>query len=224
MLTRRRADITEIAEAEGLSLRYAPSMRNGLDRSDRGNAVLSSIPIGRTRALLLPYVRQRRVAVAVTLDGVADVRVASAHLDTGGQARAAAERVAGFGGGRAAQAAALGRQLESMAGEDGSVVLGADLNSAFGVRDPALLALVRQGLHIASRHGNWWHTYHGAIPLLLDHVLFRSAHRRITSVCVTRLDEAPGDRSRGVFGSDHHPLLARVEFGAPAALPPRGSM
>jgi hypothetical protein len=31
---------------------------------------------------------------------------------------------------------------------------------------------------------------------------------------VTRIDEVAGDRSRTVFGSDHHPLLARTDFHA----------
>jgi hypothetical protein len=43
--------------------------------------------------------------------------------------------------------------------------------------------------------------------------LFRSPDRRIRSVRVVRLDEQPGDRGKRVFGSDHHPLLARVELG-----------
>jgi hypothetical protein len=48
--------------------------------------------------------------------------------------------------------------------------------------------------------------------LLLDHVLYRSEDRRIAHMEVTRLDETRDDNGRRIFGSDHHPLLARVEL------------
>jgi hypothetical protein len=35
---------------------------------------------------------------------------------------------------------------------------------------------------------------------------------------VERLDEHPRDRGPTVFGSDHHPLLARLELGGPEVL------
>jgi endonuclease/exonuclease/phosphatase family metal-dependent hydrolase len=208
-----RTDIVELAHRERLSLRYVPSMRNGPHRSDRGNAILSTVPIRRARWFQLPYVRQRRVAVSVELAGVDDLALVSAHLDTGGRLRSEA-RVGRIGGGRLAQAEALGRWLTS---DERCVVLGADLNTALGLRDPVLLALVAAGLHPSLRCGRWWHTFHGPLPLLLDHVLFRSPRRRIERVELSRLDEVPGDDTRRVFGSDHHPLLARVRFtGAPA--------
>jgi endonuclease/exonuclease/phosphatase family metal-dependent hydrolase len=211
-----RTDIVELAHRERLSLRYVPSMRNGPHRSDRGNAILSTVPIRRARWLQLPYVRQRRVAVSVELAGVDDLALVSAHLDTGGRLRSEA-RVGRIGGGRLAQAQALGRWLTA---DERCIVLGADLNTALGLRDPVILALVAAGLHPALRCGRWWHTFHGPLPLLLDHVLFRSPRRRVERVEVNRLDEVPGDDTRRVFGSDHHPLLARVRFtGAP---PPAG--
>ena len=62
-----RADIVEVADALGLNLRYVPSMRNGADRSDRGNAILSDLPLSHAWAFELPLVLQRRVPVAATL-------------------------------------------------------------------------------------------------------------------------------------------------------------
>jgi hypothetical protein len=47
----------------------------------------------------------------------------------------------------------------------------------------------------------------------LDFVLYHSPTQCIRSVEVVRLDEDPEDRSHHVFGSDHHPLLARVSLG-----------
>src|SRR5690606_34907177 len=95
---------------------------------------------------------------------------------------------------------------------DACVVLGADLNSPLGMRDPVVRALLDGGLHAARRIGTWRHTYHARIRLPLDYVLYRSPTGRIREVSVTRIDEAPDDRSARVFGSDHHPLFARVEF------------
>lgn len=207
-----RADVRELAASHGLSVRYSPSMRNGAHPSDRGNAILSTARLAGASALLLPYVRQRRVAVTATLAGHPQLTFVSAHLDTHGRPRRRAARPRGlaavmFGGGRVAQARSL---AGAIAGMPGSVVLGADLNSMRGMSDPAVRAFVAEGMHPARRVGSWRHTFHSPLRLLLDHVLFRSPDRIIQHVDVIRLDEAPADRSAAVFGSDHHPLLARV--------------
>src|SRR5690606_17374057 len=102
-------DIIEVARAWGLSLRYAPSMRNGLHRSDRGNAILSTVALGSAHAFLLPYVWQRRVAVTAEIAGLPDFALASVHLDVGGQPER--RRFGRYGGGRTAQAEALVRRL-----------------------------------------------------------------------------------------------------------------
>lgn len=227
---RNRTGIVQLAEECGLSLRYSPSMRNGAHGSDRGNAILATVRLGESHAFLLPYVRQRRVAVTAQIAGHAGLTFVSAHLDThgrmqgpaaglgasaaglGGPAGRGGPRAVRVGAGRAAQARALGHALEGIAG---SVILGADLNSLFGMTDPALHELVQAGLHPARRVGNWSHTFHRPLRLLLDHVLYRPADHHIESVSVVRIDEVEGDRSRTVFGSDHHPLLARVQLAGP---------
>jgi endonuclease/exonuclease/phosphatase family metal-dependent hydrolase len=215
LATGRRTNIVALAEESGLSLRYSPSMRNGTHSSDRGNAVLATVRLADSHAFLLPYVRQRRVAVTARIAGHPDITFVSAHLDTHGRTRRIAAgastgaRAARIGAGRAAQARALARALKEI---DGSVVLGADLNSLFGMTDPAVHELVEAGLHPARRVGNWSHTFHRPLRLLLDHVLYRSADHRIRAMSVVRIDEVEGDRSRTVFGSDHHPLLARIDL------------
>lgn len=202
-------DVVQVARALSLSLRYAPSMRNGLHASDRGNAILSTVPLGTSHAFLLPFVRQRRVVVTAELAALPDIAFASAHLDVGGQA--GGRSVGRFGGGRVVQARALAARLLGDGGRP--LVLAGDLNTPLGLRDPALLTLVRAGLHPAQRHGSWRGTLRrGPLRLLLDHVLFHPGDR-IRSVHVQRLDESP-PRPR-VFGSDHHPLLARIELGEP---------
>ncbi|MEO5509392.1 MAG: endonuclease/exonuclease/phosphatase family protein [Longimicrobiales bacterium] len=209
-----RENIADVARALNFSLRYAPSMRNGNHRSDRGNAILTSAAIAGTHWLTLPYVRQRREAMAVKLAGTThDIWFGNAHLDTHGRHRPhpvqgirATQR--GFGAGRAAQAAALADSLLTTTGPDADVVLGGDLNSYLGLRDPVMRELVSHGFRHSTRVGRWRHTFHGPIRLMLDHVMFRPS-RGIESVQVRRLDEGT-DRSRRVFGSDHHPLLATV--------------
>jgi endonuclease/exonuclease/phosphatase family metal-dependent hydrolase len=203
-----RRDIVRIALDLGLSLRYSPSMRNGMEASDRGNAILSTAPLDDAQAVLLPYVRQRRVAVAAGLRGLPGLAFVSAHLDTHGRPRSG-RRLLRFGAGRASQASALAAALDR---RNGSFVLGADLNSVLGMSDPAVRALIAAGLRPARRVGTWRHTFHAPVKLLLDHVFFSCSERRIASAEVVRLDELPGDRSRGVFGSDHHPLLARIHL------------
>lgn len=205
-----RTDIVDFARRARLSLRYAPSMRNGQHRSDRGNAVLANVALENTHSFLLPYVRQRRVTITTHLAGVDDVVLASAHLDTGGSPPGA-PLITRFAAGRLLQADELIHRLIDPE-HQACVLLGADLNTPLGVRDPVVRALVTAGFHPATRVGDWRHTFHARVRLLLDHVLYRSPTNRVARVLVSRVDEVPGDRSSRVFGSDHHPLLARLEF------------
>ena len=206
-----RRDIVDFAAEHNLSLRYAPSMRNGRHRSDRGNAILSNVAINDSRAFVLPYIRQRRVVVKVELQNLSWLTFVSMHLDTGGRLPNAS-RFGSFGAGRAAQSDELISRLEERRARQ-CVIIGADLNTPLGARDPAVRALSKGGLIPAEGSARLGHTFHGPIRLLLDHVLYRPVHNRITRVEVTRLDELQDDSSRRVFGSDHHPLLARVELG-----------
>jgi len=83
-----RLDIVEVAQRCGLSLFYVPSMRNGNEdyedgREDRGNAILSTLPISDFTAIELPFEAQRRVAIAATIQGPQPdrLRLVSVHLD-----------------------------------------------------------------------------------------------------------------------------------------------
>ncbi|MFN2384497.1 MAG: endonuclease/exonuclease/phosphatase family protein [Gemmatimonadota bacterium] len=196
-----RIDIRAVARACGLSLRYAPSMRSARSRSDRGCAILATVALEAARATELRALRQRRVAVAARVAGL-PLTFVSAHLDT----RARWTRT------RRDQVTSLAALLEREAATD--LVLGADLNSPWGARDPIVRQLARAGLHPALRDGRWRHTHHGAVRLTLDHVLYRSAQGHIGGVSVRRLDERPDGCGRLIFGSDHHPLLASLELSA----------
>jgi endonuclease/exonuclease/phosphatase family metal-dependent hydrolase len=203
---RPRQDIVEVTRRLGWNLRYIPSMRNGAERSDRGNAILTPLPLGPVTAIELPFVLQRRVAVgaAVTLAG-RPIRLISAHLEPRGPVGYKWLGAAG----RALQAAHLLADLE-----DPTVVLGADLNLGRGRAERAWRLLLEGGFEsgVPPELPSWRHTYHALPRLVLDYILFRNQGRAIRTARVRRVDEDPSDRGPDVFGSDHHPLLARIDL------------
>jgi endonuclease/exonuclease/phosphatase family metal-dependent hydrolase len=194
-------DVVEVARQLGLSLRYAPSMRNGAERSDRGNAILSSLPLENALAIELPLVLQRRVALgAEVVIGSRRLRVMSAHLDPRGPP---GHKWLGAAG-RAVQTEYLLQWIES-----DTVLLGADLNLGRGRAERSWRLLTHAGFHtgLPVMPPSWRHTYHGLARLLLDYLLLRDADGMISGFRVQRLDEDARDRGRTIFGSDHHPLL-----------------
>lgn len=203
-----RNDITDMARTLAFDLRYAPSMRNGDHRSDRGNAILSSHRIKHWNCYTLPHVRQRRVAVAAELGGVTFV---SAHLDTRGRVRAT-PMTGRYGTGRTAQARGLVDMLEKEYDVSHPIIIGADFNSYLGLREPLLDELGARGFRRVPHHPKG-HTFHAnPLRMLLDHVFVRTAGEHMITARVLRLDEDERDRGPAVFGSDHHPLLATFEF------------
>jgi endonuclease/exonuclease/phosphatase family metal-dependent hydrolase len=203
---RPRDDIVVLADRLGMSLRYAPSMRNGTERSDRGSAILSSAPLGAACALELPLVFQRRVAVTATVDlGGHRLQLVSAHLDPRGPPD---HRWLGAAG------RALHTKYLLTALADDTVILGADLNLGRGRRERTWRLLAEAGFTFGTPPGlpPWRHTYHALPRLVLDYILIRNRSRAVASATIHRLDEDPKDRSRTVFGSDHHPLLAPIEL------------
>ena len=202
-------DIVETARALGMNLRYAPSMRNGAMQSDRGNAILSTLPLEAAEALELPLVLQRRVAVSATVRvGGRNLRVVSAHLDPRGPP---GHRWLGAAG-RALQAQHL---LSSL--RDDTVILGADLNLGRGRYERAWRVLRDAGFSfgVPPSFPTWRHTFHALPRLVLDYLLVRDPSGAVEHARVHRLDEHPRDRGPLVFGSDHHPLLARIDLASP---------
>lgn len=203
---RPRQDIVDVARRLGWNLRYVPSMRNGAERSDRGNAVLTPLPLGPAEPVELPFALQRRVAVGARAEVAGrPLRFLSAHLDPRGPV-----------GYKWLGAAARGNQMARLLAdlEDPTVVLGADLNLGRGRAERAWRLLMEQGFE----HGvppalpDWRHTYHSLPRLVIDYVLVRNRAGAIRSCRVRRVDEDPADRGPDVFGSDHHPLVAQVEL------------
>jgi endonuclease/exonuclease/phosphatase family metal-dependent hydrolase len=178
---------------------YAPSMRNGgagagLAPEDRGNAILATVPLADLTIVELPFEHQRRVAVAarVMAPGTA-VTVASVHLDT----RRPLWRGSIFGGpaARHRQVQALADALAEIAAGSPVIVAG-DFNTLAGAEEPAIRSLeqgfTRVGCGKASTH-RW--------GLQLDYVFASDA--ALLTDC---------DREDRRFGSDHHPLTARVRY------------
>jgi endonuclease/exonuclease/phosphatase family metal-dependent hydrolase len=202
-------DIVETAQALGMNLRYAPSMRNGTLQSDRGNAILSTLPLEGAEAVELPLVLQRRVAVSASVKvGGQSLQLVSAHLDPRGPPGRQWLGAAG----RALQARHLLTSLR-----DQTVVLGADLNLGRGRYERAWRVLRDAGFTsgIPASFPTWSHTFHAMPRLVLDYLLLRDASGTVERARVHRLDEHPRDRGSSVFGSDHHPLLARIDLTSP---------
>jgi endonuclease/exonuclease/phosphatase family metal-dependent hydrolase len=191
--------IEEVGRQLGLAVYYVPSMRNGGSSSDedRGNAILSNLPLTDLRAVELPFERQRRVAIAATLvgqDSMGDpwhIRVVSAHLDN----LAGVKR--GWIGaeyGRARQA----RSLASLLNDGEPTILAGDFNTWFGFSDQAYRETARAfpDTHVTDRRP----TFRGL--LRLDHVFYRLAPGW----------RAEFQRASSRYGSDHYPLVGSLQF------------
>ncbi len=192
-------EIEEVGRLLDLSVYYVPSMRNGGESSneDRGNAILSNLPLSDLQAIELPFERQRRVAIAATVHGRTssgrpwDIRVVSAHLDNMGSAKRA---WIGSEYGRARQA----RGLTSLLQDDEPTILGGDFNTWFGFSDQAYVETAREfpDTRVVDRRP----TFRGL--LRLDHLFYRLPRG-------WRLEVRRGE-SR--FGSDHCPLVGALLF------------
>ena len=198
---RPREDIVSVARRRGLALYYAPSMRNGAGApfEDRGNAILSTLPLDDLAAVELPFTRQRRVAIGAGLNGVTrqgrpwSLRVSSVHLDT----LAGPSRLWIFATGwRAAQARTAIRGLDPR----GPAVAGGDLNT-----------WLLGGWEGAVRR------FREAYPQTREAVTppGSSAHGRLDYIFY-RLPEPGTSEVRTVrekYGSDHAPLVGTIRFG-----------
>jgi endonuclease/exonuclease/phosphatase family metal-dependent hydrolase len=208
-----RVDVVEVARREGLSLLYAPSMRNGHKggglAEDRGNAILSTLDLASPTALELPYERQRRVAVLASVEITNragepfTLRFASVHLDN----RARFGRIhRTFGAARAAQARALVADVSITRSQ--AVVVGGDLNTWVPGADAAAVEVLRSELPMpAEPPSEGTHELPWPAPRLrLDHLFFRlpqgwRAQYRVAD---------------STYGSDHHPLLGWIRVDSTA--------
>jgi len=190
-------EVAAMAARFGLHAAYVPSMRNGRlfapdAQQDRGNAILSTHPLNRVRAIELPFFRQRRVAVAamVAVPGFAPLEVMTVHLDAKGK--------------RGDQAKALAPHLGALAAR-GALVVGGDFNTWSGGRRETAFKVLNTVLpEDACGRGptNTWplrlHLFFGWWRGRLDYMFSNLDASRTERRCETI------DRQ---FDSDHNPIV-----------------
>jgi hypothetical protein len=209
-------DIVETARSCGLSLVYVPSARNGPDtgarpREDKGNAILSSVPLSTPIALDLPLEGGRKVAVAATVraPGEGRVRVVSSHLDV------ASTLVRGLLSGNQTRARQTKGLIDGLARaeRDGpltdAVVVGGDFN--VWVSNETSIKLMRE----AFPQSPAWDGLptRGSFPP--DHMFFRL--RRGSTAFALEEYERIGE----LYGSDHHARRGTLRYSVPEPSGPR---
>jgi endonuclease/exonuclease/phosphatase family metal-dependent hydrolase len=197
---RLRQDIVDLARRRGLALYYVPSMRNGSGKpyEDRGNAILSTLPLSDLTAIELPMQRQRRVAITATVQGLdADsrpwrLRLATVHLD----AFAGARRLWIFATGwRGRQARTIIDALDHAE----PAVIGADLNTWLGGRAESAY---RRFVRASPAMHNPWTTAAAVAHGRLDFMFFRLPLGWMETS--RRMDAR--------FGSDHRAIVGRIQI------------
>lgn len=193
---RERKDIVRVAREHALDLFYAPSMRNGTDE-DRGNAILSTLPLQEPFAVELPVARQRRVAVGGYIGGKSSslsprMLVMSVHLESD------AAGLVDDDAARMAQAQAL---LESLDDEGPAVVAGDFNTRSYGTRSE-LVGRMLQAYPDTPPFptGPTYVRAFGIYRLYLDYMFFR----------LPAGAEATYWRLPTPYNSDHYPLVGWV--------------
>jgi hypothetical protein len=198
-----RQDIVQTARALGLGVFYVPSMRNGADQGvtaeDRGDAILSTLPLVNFAGIELPFERQRRIAAAATAAGIDtagnpwQLRLVSAHLN----ATASMKRLWVFSSGvRGRQARHLANVLAS---DDVPTVIGSDLNSwAGGPSEPAFAELRPHFPQTSIPVGE--PSFRGG--RMLDYMFLR-----VPSIWASEVRTIDN-----FFGSDHRPLISWIHL------------
>ena len=193
----RRDEIVAAARRLQLNGVYVPSMRNGAPeatREDRGNAILSTLPLSDVTAIELPLERQRRVAILATVTlrtsagAPMPVDLVTTHFTNMVMHHAWLFSEPG----RDRQARALARALP----HEDALVVGGDFNTWFGFHDAAYRDLAK-GLREADKTDR--RPTFGRMRL--DHVLFRLPAGWHATVA----------RAASRYGSDHYPLVALIE-------------
>ena len=196
------ADIDDHAAALGLSIFYAPSMRNGPElREDRGNAIISTEPLLDPIALELPLARQRRVTLGAavnvqTTDGVKRLELVDAHLEP----LSSPKTLWVFKNPRRAQARAILHLLDHPRYTDRSrtlgVVVGGDFNTVRAGADESAIQLLRNW-STGTAHEDLRDTH---MMGRLDYLFFNMP--KTWNATSRRLNER--------FGSDHYPVLGEL--------------
>jgi len=206
-----RIDIVEVSRRLELNLVYVPSMRNGLANGgppeDRGNAILSTLPLKDPAAIELPFESQRRVSTVARVEGVDSLgspwrfKAVSVHLDT----RARWSRLLdSLGPARLRQARGL---VEALTLQE-PTVLGGDLNTwSLPPLEGALPYLLKRFPETPRTQSDPTFQAARIIRLQLDHLLYRLPDPyRAGRV----------ERADSRYGSDHFPVVGWLHLRADA--------
>jgi endonuclease/exonuclease/phosphatase family metal-dependent hydrolase len=214
----RHRDTVRLAKIEGLYVYYVPTVHVGdgvndatradhrnrttSEWRDRGNAIVSTMPLTELHAIELPFERQRRLAIAATIHGATrgdapwTLRLVNVHLENRAGRRRWWMR---------SRAARL-RQVEALVKaipRDGAIILGGDLNPLTAHDEPGLRTLreVFQAWDEEDRRATFrW-------GLRLDYLF-----KRLPAAMSMEYR-----RCEHRYGSDHYPLLGLLRL-APATL------
>ena len=209
-----RPDIVSVAQHCGLAFIYVPATRNGIEdydgmREDKGNAILSTLPLSDFIAIEMPMVAQRRVSVAATVHGPGgdSLRVVSVHLNN----FPSPWRFAKSGGmTRVQQGLSVVDALDRSEGERGGVEDAAGYHIAtvaagdFNTWSAHETALQRLGDHFPDSppfHGKATRT-----GFATDHLLFRK--NTVPGARQGEIIEGSYRRIDDTYYSDHSPLIA----------------
>jgi endonuclease/exonuclease/phosphatase family metal-dependent hydrolase len=196
-----RLDVVRMADSLRLHLFYGPAMRSGKGRNprglaeDRGNAMLSTLPLSRLVMVELPFGGARRIAQLGTVSGRTrsgrawSLQIGNLHFDVGPIGPSALSAI------RARQA----RAIAQIADSSGAVVVGGDLN-AFSLRGTAESVKILRRAFPETLQGDSLPTRG---PQRLDFLFFRLPEGFETS---------PYRTLPFGFGSDHRPVIGWVRF------------
>lgn len=228
-----RVDVVEVARRCGLAFAYVPATRNGSDeydgeREDKGNAILSTLPLSDVIAIEMPMVAQRRVELAATVhDARGDsLRVVSVHLNTfpppwrllrtGGSSRVR-QALTLVDGLRRAELERSGRAADTAfaacyptCGDDEEpsylipTVAGGDINTWTG----GGTALKHLYLHFPDSPP--YDPTPTRTSFRTDHLLFRRAGTGSAGALI----EGSYRRFDSTYYSDHHPITVWFRFGS----------
>lgn len=205
---RQAQSIERVARRNRLHLLYVPSARNGGSndhREDRGNAILSTMPLVGMEALELPLEKERRVALASRIEVVSAggqttrALLFNVHLDV---RSAWGEFHRTLGAGRAEQA----RSIVEQYGRETIVLGGGDLNTWVRGNEERAARILRDAFpqpevrpDVRTVQPLW------LLPgFVVDHLLFRLPETMTATYVVIE------DR----YGSDHHPVIGRIARGS----------
>lgn len=207
-------DVVETAARCGLAAAYLPSGRNGADRPgqrrvDKGNAILSTLPLDGLVAIEIPFETERKVALvaSVPLPRGRRLRIVAVHLDVITNFRRA---LLSGNQNRVRQVRGLVEALDSLERSEGvspPTLVGGDFNTWSGFE--GALRLLRADFPDSPPWGG--EGTRGPFPT--DHIFFRN--NEDTASKVTLL--ADSYRRLDVrYGSDHEPKFVWLSLEGPA--------